>query len=267
MTVSPPAAEVAETAGFATGNNAFNDPAAPPMQTIIELSAQDIISFTNQSSSGSSGVVSYSEETSTSEYNLYIVKTPSSQLVLVEQDATFNLPTGTFRHSNSGAKVGLEASLADGTPLPAWLSFDGDSGRFTGRPPAGAGGAMDIKVMAKDDRGNVVFTQFLLHVTEQKSNEAQTVKEQPVEKKAIPAENGKAKAVKQPATETEDAPPLVLEGSETDDTDTEKPQQQSIKTEPTKGRLSLAEQFKKQQHRSRNVELNSALQRVASRRG
>ncbi len=101
---------------------------------------------------------------------LYVVKTPSSQESLVNQVASFNLPQGVFRHSDANAKVTVEAKLADGQPLPDWITFDPDSGRFTAKPPIGSGGYMDIKILARDQDGNVAETQFLFHITESKSN-------------------------------------------------------------------------------------------------
>jgi hypothetical protein len=94
---------------------------------------------------------------------------PSSQEVLVNETATFNLPSGLFKHSDANAKVTVNATMADGRPLPDWIKFDPVSGRFTVTPPEGSSGAMDIKVTARDEKGNVAATQFLLHITESKS--------------------------------------------------------------------------------------------------
>ena len=110
------------------------------------------------------------EDSSVGIQGLYIAKTPSSQESLVNEVSSFNLPQGIFRHSDSSATVKVEAKLADGRPLPNWMSFDSASGRFTATPPTGTGGAMDIKVMAHDQNGNVAETQFLFHITESKSN-------------------------------------------------------------------------------------------------
>jgi Putative Ig domain len=47
-----------------------------------------------------------------------------------------------------GDQLTITAKLADGNPLPGWLSFDGS--RFTGTPPANYYGAADIEVTASD---------------------------------------------------------------------------------------------------------------------
>ena len=102
-------------------------------------------------------------------YYLYPIIVPSSQEIIVDEVATFSLPTSVFKATDSGAKIKLEATLADDNPLPGWLKFDPDNGRFTGRPPIGSEGVMDIKVTAKDGRGNEASVQFLLRITDSKS--------------------------------------------------------------------------------------------------
>ena len=42
------------------------------------------------------------------------------------------------------------ATLADGSTLPSWLSFDASSRTFSGTPSNGDVGAIDIKVTATD---------------------------------------------------------------------------------------------------------------------
>jgi hypothetical protein len=103
------------------------------------------------------------------EQGLYLTRTPSSQESLVNEISSFNLPNGMFRHSDASAVVKVEANLADGRPLPDWMTFDAESGRFTAKPPQGSGGYMDIKVTARDQNGNMVSAQFLFHITEPKS--------------------------------------------------------------------------------------------------
>src|SRR6185369_13990503 len=44
--------------------------------------------------------------------------------------------------------LALSVALADGTPLPAWLTYA--NGRVTGQPPANFNGALDLRVTATD---------------------------------------------------------------------------------------------------------------------
>jgi Ca2+-binding RTX toxin-like protein len=73
--------------------------------------------------------------------------------VETDEDAPidFTVPPGTFTDAEGDALT-LSASLADGAPLPGWLSFA--QGRFQGTPPADAHGAVAITVRASDASGS-----------------------------------------------------------------------------------------------------------------
>jgi hypothetical protein len=57
------------------------------------------------------------------------------------------VPANTFVDAD-GDTLALSATLADGHPLPSWLSFV--DGRFTGTPPLNYNGELDIRVTASD---------------------------------------------------------------------------------------------------------------------
>lgn len=57
------------------------------------------------------------------------------------------IPTGSFADID-GDTLTLSAKLANGDPLPLWLSFDGS--QFTGTPPSGFDGFLDIEVTTSD---------------------------------------------------------------------------------------------------------------------
>jgi hypothetical protein len=63
-----------------------------------------------------------------------------------------SLPSNTFI-GGAGSRIAVEARLADGKPLPAWLKFDPRTGKFVGTPPPGQGGAISIQVIASDGNG------------------------------------------------------------------------------------------------------------------
>ncbi len=75
---------------------------------------------------------------------------------LADQTATpghsfrYRLPAGSFADIDAGDRLTLSAVLASGAPLPSWLHFDARTGVFTGTPPAGAAGFLDVRVTAKD---------------------------------------------------------------------------------------------------------------------
>src|SRR6185369_15200674 len=57
------------------------------------------------------------------------------------------IPANAFSDID-GDPLALSVALADGTPLPAWLTYA--NGRVTGQPPANFNGALDLRVTATD---------------------------------------------------------------------------------------------------------------------
>jgi Ca2+-binding RTX toxin-like protein len=91
-----------------------------------------------------------------------VVGTAPSDQVAVEGSAfNFALPDDTFVDPQ-GDSLALTATLADGSPLPAWLSF---ASPFNGTPDDGDVGTISIIVTATDSGGLSVSTSFELSVT------------------------------------------------------------------------------------------------------
>jgi VCBS repeat-containing protein len=76
----------------------------------------------------------------------------------------FSVPPDAFVHTLTGASVKLSAKLADGTKLPSWITFDGDSGVFSFTAPDSFRGELKIKLTARDAEGREVSTLFRFHV-------------------------------------------------------------------------------------------------------
>jgi large repetitive protein len=74
---------------------------------------------------------------------------------------SFTVPKDTFLHSDPKASVVLEARLANGKPLPDWLSFDAGTGRFTGKAPSGLK-QIEVNVLARDSAGGEAATKIVL---------------------------------------------------------------------------------------------------------
>jgi large repetitive protein len=72
----------------------------------------------------------------------------------------FSLPADAFVHSDASAKIALTATTSTGDALPSWVSFDPNTGTFTGQPPAGFDGTITIRVTAKDDSGREAVQVF-----------------------------------------------------------------------------------------------------------
>jgi hypothetical protein len=81
-----------------------------------------------------------------------------------EGEVEFRIPRDAFAHTDPMAVVRLEARLADGEPLPQWLSFDPVSGTFRGTSPEGAPAVLEIALTARDQEGRVATIDFELEM-------------------------------------------------------------------------------------------------------
>ena len=61
----------------------------------------------------------------------------------------FTLPSGSFADFEGDALT-YSVTLSNGSPLPAWLSFNAATQRFTGLPPSDFNGFLDVQVTASD---------------------------------------------------------------------------------------------------------------------
>ena len=62
---------------------------------------------------------------------------------------SFMVPSGSFDDVD-GDSLSFTATLANGDPLPGWLSFDSATQTFSGTPPANFNGQFDLTVTASD---------------------------------------------------------------------------------------------------------------------
>lgn len=94
---------------------------------------------------------------------------PQSGAPLADQGAdlrmpfVFDLPTDAFSDPDGDSLV-FTATLADGSALPAWLSFDPVASRFNGVPGSGDAGSLVLRVTATDPAGAFAQQQFTLTV-------------------------------------------------------------------------------------------------------
>lgn len=86
------------------------------------------------------------------------------QSALEDNLFSFQVPAGTFRDPDVGEVLSLNATLAGGAPLPAWLSFDAISGTFTGTPAYADAGTLTVRIVATDGVGESVSTTLTLNV-------------------------------------------------------------------------------------------------------
>jgi len=80
-----------------------------------------------------------------------------------ELDADGRIPQDAFAHTDPAAVVRLSARLASGQPLPGWLRLDA-RGVFSGIPPEGEAGSLEVEVVARDSEGHEARTAFTLEL-------------------------------------------------------------------------------------------------------
>jgi Ca2+-binding RTX toxin-like protein len=84
----------------------------------------------------------------------------------VAQAFTLDLPDNTFADIDQGDILGYTARLANGDPLPSWLSFNATGLVFSGTPPQSlAGQSLDVRLTATDRAGASASDVFSLSVT------------------------------------------------------------------------------------------------------
>ena len=76
---------------------------------------------------------------------------------------TFSLPPRTFVAHDAG-EIAIEASLANGRPLPPWVRFNPREGMFIVDPPVGFEGTLDVRVTARTDQGRSATVDFKIVV-------------------------------------------------------------------------------------------------------
>ena len=103
----------------------------------------------------------------TDSFELLITNTnddPTLNNAIADQNATedsnfsFTFATDTFSDVDTGATLTYSAQLTDGSALPSWLSFDGNTRTFSGTPLNTDVGSLSIEVIADDGLGGLPAT-------------------------------------------------------------------------------------------------------------
>ena len=77
---------------------------------------------------------------------------------------SYTVPDNTFADIDLGDSLTYSAGLASGAALPTWLSFDAATRTFSGTPPNGTAGFLDLRVLATDGSTASTFDDFRLAV-------------------------------------------------------------------------------------------------------
>ena len=97
----------------------------------------------------------------------------SDQTIAEDSALSFQFASDVFSDVDAGDSLTYAATLADGSTLPSWLSFDASSRTFSGTPSNGDVGAIDIKVTATDGSSAPATDTFTLTVTNTNVNQSQ----------------------------------------------------------------------------------------------
>jgi hypothetical protein len=63
------------------------------------------------------------------------------------------LPDNFIMQSGGEGNVTIEARLANGQPLPAWMTFDPKTKTLIGRPPLGTNRTLSVEIIVRDSMG------------------------------------------------------------------------------------------------------------------
>lgn len=87
---------------------------------------------------------------SASEPRLSVFNGVANQFALSGRTTSFSLPFDAFSHTRSDAVVSLKAMQLDGSPLPPWIAFDAQAGKFEVDAPNNFTGELKIIIIATD---------------------------------------------------------------------------------------------------------------------
>ncbi|HTF22203.1 MAG TPA: putative Ig domain-containing protein [Chryseolinea sp.] len=86
--------------------------------------------------------------------------------VITGQALSYQFPLHTFMDPKAGAALTYSATLAGGSALPSWLTFNATTRTFSGTPAAANAGFYDLRVTASDGAGGTASDVFMLTVTQ-----------------------------------------------------------------------------------------------------
>jgi hypothetical protein len=92
--------------------------------------------------------------------DLSLVGSVANRFIIETQHAVISVPSNIFVDSLPNAQLSYEAKLPDGTSLPSWLTFNPNDLTFSGTPPRGSHGRLEILIRARDIAGNTADANF-----------------------------------------------------------------------------------------------------------
>ncbi len=93
-----------------------------------------------------------------------VILTLAAQTATEQQAFSYTVPSGAFADIDVGDTLTYSMSLADGSDLPSWLSFDAVIRTLSGTPAWGALGGLDLLLTATDSAGASVTQSLYLGI-------------------------------------------------------------------------------------------------------
>ncbi|MGO6726631.1 DUF4082 domain-containing protein [Rhizobium ruizarguesonis] len=123
----------------------------------------DVFSYTMRDTGGATATASLTVTIHGANDAPVLAVQTAAQNATVGSAFSFVLPTTTFTDVDSGETLAYAATAADGTALPAWLSFNASTRTFSGTPTTG--GTYGVKVTATDLGGLAANETFNIAVS------------------------------------------------------------------------------------------------------
>ena len=102
----------------------------------------------------------------------YVKNTIPNQTAIKGQWYSYTVPDSTFIDDDGNSTLTFVATLANGSPLPDWLSFDTISGTFSGIPPVIE--VLNLRITATDTAGAFASTTMKITVNTDVSTDRTT---------------------------------------------------------------------------------------------
>jgi uncharacterized repeat protein (TIGR01451 family) len=95
---------------------------------------------------------------------VWLTGSVGSRFIIEQQHSVIEVPSDLFNDTYPNAELQYDARMPGGAPLPAWLTFDARNLTFTGTPPVGSRGTVEVEIVAHDQFGNQATATFQITV-------------------------------------------------------------------------------------------------------
>jgi len=159
------------TAFSLTPPNRFSLPRTPATESRTDSHRSDQINLT-QGGSGNFRILLVGDRQTAGTESLVVYRGVADQAIVSSGMAEISVPADAFAHSDPHAAIQLSAYLVDGQPLPNWMNFDAQTGKFIVQATSGVSGELSVKVVARDSEGHEVSAIFKIRLLGKRPGQA-----------------------------------------------------------------------------------------------